>query len=163
MNASTIGSPVMKIPPPHNASVLRSLVRAGLALACFAGILVSATVYRSEGRIESTLRAMVAGDANEAMLGELEDSETRLNPDSLREQTEAIVLARMGRAEEAERLMLDVVKREPENQLVWVTLARVQATAGNDDAARRSHDRGEALNSRTPDLDVPPPLVIGKP
>jgi predicted Zn-dependent protease len=132
-------------------------------LACLAGIVVSAIVYRSEGRIESALRAVVGGAADDAILGELDDAETRLNPDSLRDNSKAIVLARTGRAAEAERLMLDVVEREPENQLVWVTFARVQVTAGHDEAARRSYDRAVALNSQTPDADLPPPLERGKP
>jgi predicted Zn-dependent protease len=127
------------------------------------GIVVSAIVYRSEGRIETSLKAVVAGQADESILGELEDAKTRLNPDSLRDNSKAIVLARTGRAGEAERLMLDVVEREPENQLVWVTLARVQVTAGHPEAARRSYDRAVALNSQTPDADLPPPLVRGKP
>jgi predicted Zn-dependent protease len=132
-------------------------------LACLVGILVSATVYRSEGRIESSLRTVVAGGADNAILAELAVAKTKLNPDSLRDNSTAIVLARTGRADEAERLMLDVVKREPENQLVWVTLARVQVTAGHDDAARRSYRRAVALNSQTPPADLPPPLVRGKP
>jgi predicted Zn-dependent protease len=124
---------------------------------------VSAIVYRSEGRIESAVRAVVGGAADEAILAELADARTRLNPDSLRDNSVAIVLARTGRAAEAERLMLDVVEREPENQLVWVTLARVQVTAGHDDAARRSYRRAVSLNSQTPRADLPPPLERGKP
>ena len=143
--------------------MLRSLARAGLVLACLAGIVVSAIVYRSEGRIQSAVRAVVGGAADEAILAELGDAKTKLNPDSLRDNSEAIVLARLGRADEAERLMLDVVRREPENQLVWVTLARVQVTAGHDDAARRSYRRAVALNSQTPQADLPPPLERGKP
>ena len=138
-------------------------MRAGLVAACLAGIVVSATVYRSEGRIESALRAVVAGAADNAILAELAVAKTRLNPDSLRDNSTAIVLARTGRADEAERLMLDVVEREPENQLVWVTLARVQSTAGKREAARRSYRRALALNSQTPPADVPPPLVKGRP
>ena len=121
-------------------------------------------VYRSEGRVEHALRAVVSGGADASILEELDAAETRLNPDSLRDNSEAIVLARMDRAQEAERLMLDVVQREPENQLVWVTLARVQVTAGHRDAARRSYRRALALNSQTPRTeDLPPPLEPGKP
>jgi Flp pilus assembly protein TadD len=138
-------------------------LRAGLALACVVGIVVSATVYRSEGRVEHALRAVVTGGAGDGILEELDAAETRLNPDSLRDNSEAIVLARTGRADEAERLMLGVVEREPENQLVWVTLARVQVTAGHRDAARRSYRRAVELNSQTPPADVPPPLERGKP
>ena len=138
-------------------------MRVGIALACVAGIVVSAMVYRSEGRIASSLKVVVAGGADAAILAELDDAKTKLNPDSLREQVEAIVLARTGRAGEAERLMLDVVEREPENQLVWVTLARVQVTAGHEEAARRSYRRAVSLNSQTPRADLPPPLERGKP
>lgn len=132
-------------------------------LACVVGIVVSAIVYKSEGRVEHALRAVVTGGANAGILEELEAAETRLNPDSLRDNSEAIVLARTGRAVEAERLMLEVVEREPENQLVWVTLARVQVTAGHEEAARRSYRRAVELNSQTPRADLPPPLERGKP
>ena len=132
-------------------------------VSCVVGIAVSAIVYRSEGRIETALKAVVAGGADDSLIADLDDAETRLNPDSLRDNSKAIVLARTGRADEAERLMLDVVEREPENQLVWVTLARVQVTAGHDDAARRSYRRAVALNSQTPQADLPPPLERGKP
>jgi predicted Zn-dependent protease len=124
---------------------------------------VSVIVYRSEGKIANAVKAVVAGSSDESLLDELDDARTKLNPDSLRDNSRAIVLARNGRADEAERLMLDVVEREPENQLVWVTLARVQVTAGHDDAARRSYDRAVALNSQTPDADLPPRLERGKP
>jgi predicted Zn-dependent protease len=127
-------------------------------------VIASAIVYRSEGRVEHALRAVVAGGADASILEELDAAETRLNPDSLRDNSEAIVLARTGRADEAERLMLDVVEREPENQLVWVTLARVQVTAGHREAARRSYRRAVALNSQTPRTEeLPPPLEPGKP
>ena len=109
------------------------------------------------------MRAVVGGAADNAILAELAAAKTKLNPDSLRDNSVAIVLARTGRADEAERLMLEVVEREPENQLVWVTLARVQVTAGHEDAARRSYRRAVALNSQTPRADLPPPLERGKP
>ena len=107
---------------------------------------------------------MVAGGADDAIVAELRAAETPLNPDSLRDNSEAIALARLGHADQAERLMQDVVEREPENQLVWVTLARVQVTAGHEEAARRSYRRALALNSQTPrSADLPPPLKPGQP
>jgi Flp pilus assembly protein TadD len=125
---------------------------------------VSAIVYRSEGRTASALKIVVAGGADDAIVAELRAAETPLNPDSLRDNSEAIALARLGHADQAERLMQDVVEREPENQLVWVTLARVQVTAGHEEAARRSYRRALALNSQTPrSADLPPPLKPGQP
>ena len=140
------------------------LVRAVLVAACLAGIAVSAIVYRSEGRTADGLRTILAGGGDEATLRELRDAKTPFNPESLRDSNEAIVLTLLGRANEGERLMQDVVEREPENQLVWVTMARVQVTAGHLDAARRSYRRALALNSQTPRTeDLPPPLEPGKP
>jgi Flp pilus assembly protein TadD len=139
-------------------------VRAGLVVACLVGIAVSAIVYRSEGRTASALKVVVAGGGDDAVVAELRDAKTPLNPDSLRDNSEAIALARLGHVEEAERLMLDVVEREPENQLVWVTLARVQVTAGREEAARRSYRRALALNSQTSrSEELPPPLRPGRP
>ena len=141
------------------------VVRVGLVAACLVGIAVSAIVYRSEGRTASALKAVLAGrGADEAVVAELRDAETPLNPDSLRDNSEAIALTLLGRTDEAERLMLDAVAREPENQLVWVTLARVQVTAGHKEAARRSYRRALALNSQTPRTEeLPPPLEPGNP
>jgi predicted Zn-dependent protease len=139
------------------------LVRAGLVVACLAGIAVSAIVYRSEGRTASALKVVVAGGGDDAVIAELRAAKTPLNPDSLRDNSEAIALARLGHAAEAERLMAPVVRREPENQLVWVVMARVQVTAGHPAAARRSYRRAVALNSQTPRLDLPPPLRPGQP
>ena len=158
-----MGSAVTKIPPPHNARVLKLLVRAGLVVACLAGIVVSAIVYRSEGRTADALKVVVGGGGDDAVVAQLRAAKTPLNPDSLRDSSEAIALARLGHADDAERLMEDVVRREPENQLVWVTMARVQVTAGDEDAARRSYSRAVALNSQTPRVDLPPPLRPGQP
>ena len=140
------------------------LVRAALVAACVVGIAVSAIVYRSEGRTASALKVVVAGGGDDAVVAELRDAKTPLNPDSLRDNSEAIALARLGHAGEAERLMEDVVRREPENQLVWVTMARVQVTAGHEEAARRSYRRALDLNSQTPrSAALPPPLRPGQP
>jgi predicted Zn-dependent protease len=125
---------------------------------------VSAIVYRSEGRTASAVKIVVAGGGDDAIVAELRDAKTPLNPDSLRDNSEAIILARLGHTEEAERLMQDVVEREPENQLVWVTMARVQVTAGHTEAARRSYKRAIDLNSQTTrSADLPPPLRLGQP
>lgn len=106
----------------------------------------------------------MAGGGDDAVIAELRNAKTPLNPDSLRDNSEAIALARLGHADEAERLMEDVVRREPENQLVWVTMARVQVTAGHEEAARRSYRRALALNSQTSRAaDLPPPLRPGQP
>jgi cytochrome c-type biogenesis protein CcmH/NrfG len=153
-----------KIPPPHNASVLRLLVRAVLVAACVAGIAVSVIVYRSEGRTADSLKTLLAGGGDEATLRQLRDAETPFNPESLRDTSEATVLTLLGRADEGERLLQDTVRREPENQLVWVTLSRIQVTAGRTAAARRSYRRALALNSQTPrSIDMPPPLRLGGP
>lgn len=137
------------------------LVRAVLAAACVAGALASVTVYRSDGKIAAALREVVPGGGDAATVAAMDDAKTFLNPDSLREANKAIVLARYGAAGEAERIMLRVVEREPENQNAWVVLARVQATKGDRVAARRSYRRAVELNSRTPFIE-PVPLRRGR-
>jgi len=151
-------------PPAHNASVPISMsVRAGLVAVCVAGAFASLTAYHSDGKIADGLRQVVAGGGDQATIDELDDADTFLNPDSLRGSSKAMALTRTGRAAEAERIMLDAVRREPENQLVWVVLARIQVTRGELPAARRSYARALALNSKTPRIPLPPPLRRGAP
>jgi predicted Zn-dependent protease len=130
---------------------------------CVAGIAASLIAYDSNRKIEDGLRTVVAGGGDASTVRELDDARTRLNPDSLRDSSKAIALARTDRAAEAERIMLDAVAREPENQLVWITLARVQATLGKRAAAQRSYLRSLALNSQTPPTSRPLPLRPGRP
>jgi Flp pilus assembly protein TadD len=132
-----------------------------LAAACVAGVWASVTVYRSDGKIVTALREVVPGGGDAATVAAMEDAKTFLNPDSLREANQAIVLARYGAAPRAEEIMLRVTEREPENQNAWIVLARVQATKGDRAAARRSYRRAVELNSQTP-LIEPIPLRRGR-
>ncbi len=88
----------------------------------------------------------------------LEDADSPLNPDALRETTLAIALLKTGRPAEAERVAVGATKEEPESVNAWVTLARIQRTRGRLDAARRSYTRARALNSQIPPRDLPPPF-----
>jgi predicted Zn-dependent protease len=119
--------------------------------------------YRSQRETGLALIETLRGGGDESTLKQLDDAETRLYPDSVRDSTRALVLARIGRAAEGERLMLDAVEREPENQILWITLARVQATLGKRDAARASQARAVALNSQTPAGVEPPPIEPRRP
>ena len=132
-------------------------VRALVVALCIAGAVGSFIGYRSQSETAAVLSEMIAGRADESMLRRLDDADTFLYPDTLRDSTRAITLTRLGRAEEAERVLLRAVEREPENQTLWVTLARVQATLGKPEAARASAARSSALNSQTP-LFEPAPI-----
>jgi Flp pilus assembly protein TadD len=137
---------------------LSVLVRAALVVACIAGAVGSFIAYRSQRETGLALVTMLRGGGDESTLRQLEDADTPLYPDSVRDSTKAIVLARLGRGAEGERLLFDAIEREPENQILWITLARVQATLGKRDEARASQARAVALNSQTPAGDVPPPI-----
>lgn len=137
---------------------LSILVRAALVVACIAGAVGSFIAYRSQRETGLALVEMLRGGGDESTLKQLEDADTRLYPDSVRDSTKAVVLARLGRAAEGERLLFDAVEREPENQILWITLARVQATLGKGSAARASQARAVALNSQTPAGGAPPPI-----
>jgi Flp pilus assembly protein TadD len=137
---------------------LSIVVRGALVAACLAGAVCSFIAYRSQRETGLALVTMLRGGGDESTLRQLEDADTPLYPDSLRDSTKAVVLARLGRAGEGERLLLDAVAREPENQVLWITLARVQARLGKRAAARRSYARAVALNSQTPAGGAPLPI-----
>lgn len=138
--------------------VARLLIRASLVLACSAGVVASIIVHRSDERTRAGFQQVLAGSSDESTLRLLESAESPLNPDAVREIGIAGVLARQGRTEEAVSMLRDLAEREPENAFVWVSLARVQVTAGRRDDARRSYDRARALNSRIPARGLPPPV-----
>ena len=134
------------------------LIRASVVVACVAGVVASIIVHRSDERTRQGFEQVLAGSKSDATLRLLESAESRLNPDAVREIGMAGVIARQGRTAEAEELLADLAEREPENAFVWVSLARVQVTAGRRAAARRSYDRARALNSRIPERGLPPPV-----
>lgn len=119
---------------------------------------ISLIVYQSQRETGLALVEMLRGGGDETTLNRLDDADTPLYPDSVRDSTRAVVLTRLGRPAEGERVLLDAVEREPENQILWVTLARVQATLGKRDAARASAARASALNSQTPMVGDPAPI-----
>ena len=101
---------------------------------------------------------MLRGGGDESTLAQLDRADTPLYPDSVRDSTRGVLLTRLGRPAEGERVLLDAIRREPENQVLWVTLARVQATLGKRAAARASAARASALNSQTPLVGDPAPI-----
>ena len=136
----------------------RLLVRAALVAACGLGVVASVIVHRSDERTRQGFQQVLAGSSSESTLRLLESAESRLNPDAVREIGIAGVLARQGRTAEAEALLRRLAEREPENAFVWVSLARVQVTAGRRADAKRSYDRARELNSRIPERGLPPPV-----
>lgn len=106
---------------------------------------------------------MLRGGGDETTLRQLDDADTPLYPDSVRDQTRAVLLTRLGRPAEGERVLLDAIEREPENQILWVTLARVQATLGKRDEARAAAARASSLNSQTPLVGDPAPIEPTRP
>jgi Flp pilus assembly protein TadD len=121
-------------------------------------VVASIIVHRSDERTRQGFEQVLAGSASDSTLRLLESAESRLNPDAVREIGIAGVLARQGRMAEAVALLRRLAAREPENAFVWVSLARVQVTAGRLAEARRSYDRARALNSRIPERGLPPPV-----
>jgi hypothetical protein len=134
------------------------LGRAALVVACVALAACSLIVYRSQRETGLALVTMLRGGGDESTLAQLDRADTPLYPDSVRDSTRAVLLTRLGRPAEGERVLLDAIGREPENQILWVTLARVQATLGKRDAARASAARASALNSQTPLVGEPAPI-----
>jgi Flp pilus assembly protein TadD len=137
---------------------LSILVRAALVAGCVALAACSFIAYRSQRETGLALVTMLRGGGDESTLRQLDDADTRLYPDSVRDSTRAVLLARLGRPAEGESVLLEAIEREPENQVLWVTLARVQATLGKREEARASAARASALNSQTPLVGDPAPI-----
>ena len=133
-------------------------LRALIVLVCAAGVIGSLIVHRSDERIRQGFNEMVIGGSADSTLRKLEDADSRLNPDSRRDLGIAGVLVRRGRGAEAEAVLREALRREPENALLWVGLARVQVTAGKPAAAERSYDRARSLNTQIPRQGLPAPL-----
>jgi predicted Zn-dependent protease len=140
------------------APPLQIAVRAALAALCLAGTVVALQVHRSNSRIAEGFNAVLVNKVDAGTVAELEDADSPLNPDALRESTLALALVKTGRAADGERVARGNVAAEPENVNAWVVLARIQRTRGRTAAARRSYARAKSLNSQIPRLDVPPPL-----
>ena len=135
-----------------------ALIRVAVVLACVAGIAASVIVHRSDERTRSGFQEVLAGSSSESTVRLLESAESRLNPDSVREIGIAGVRARQKRFDEAVAILRRLAEEEPENAFVWVSLARVQVTAGARAEAKRSYDRARELNPRIPATGLPPPV-----
>ena len=133
-------------------------LRALIVLVCAAGVVGSLIVYRSDERIRNGFNEMTIGGSSDSTLRKLEDADSWLNPDSRRELGIAGVLVRRGRGAEAEAVLREALRREPENALLWVGLARVLVTTGRRAAAERSYDRARSLNTQIPRQGLPAPL-----
>lgn len=102
---------------------------------------------------------MLAGGSADSTLRKLEDADSKLNPDTRRELGLAGVYVRRGQGPEAEAVLRDAIRREPENVYLWAGLARVQVTTGRRAVAERSYDRARELNTQIPREGLPAPLA----
>ena len=136
---------------------VRVVARLVVAGACAAGVVASLITYRSEDRLQESFRSVVEGrPAAETV--ELLETSRALNPDSRRETGGAGFLLRNGDPARAEEWLRRVVRSEPENAGVWLTLARFQVARGQRAAARASYERARELDPHLPRIALPPPL-----
>jgi predicted Zn-dependent protease len=119
---------------------------------------VAIHVHTSNSRVAEGFTDLLFDRVDQGTVEALEDADSPLNPDGLRETTLAIALLETGRAAEGERVAIGATREEPESVNAWVTLARIQRTIGKLDEARRSYARARELNSQIPPRDLPPPF-----
>lgn len=131
--------------------------RVALVGACAAGVAASVITYRSETRIESGFRQVGEGRSDPATARLLEGAKTPLNPNRAREFGLAAILLRRGRGAEAEALMVDLTRKEPDNAFAWFGLTRVRVARGRTAAARESWRRAAELDSQIDVERLPPP------
>lgn len=131
-------------------------MRAGVAGLCAVGVAASLISYRGEKRLEESFLSVVQGKPT-AETVELLDSSDTLNPDTRRDTGKATFFAGMGRVDEAEAIMRDAARREPENMSVWLSWARIRLSLGRRDAAREAYSRAKELDPQLPRDALPPP------
>lgn len=125
---------------------------------CLAGTFAALEVHRSNSTLADGFDDVLFQRPTAATIELLEDADSPLNPDALRERSLAIALVKTGRPAGGERIALRMVREEPESVENWVVLSRLQRTLGKDAAARRSFARARELNSQIPALGLPPRL-----
>ena len=134
----------------------RILLRAALAGTCLAAAIASFMTYIAVVRLKDAFVEFDSAPNFARALRDMRASDSPLDPSTLRKTVIAVGLLRTGRPAEAEGVMANAVRREPENAAMWVTLARVQLTRGRPAAARASYAHSRRLNPHVP-RRLPPP------
>jgi predicted Zn-dependent protease len=133
---------------------MRTLVRAGVAGLCVAGVVASAITYRSQHRLDQAFGSVVAGKPKAATV-ELAKGSQLLHPDTKADVAKAVFALFHHDRVHAVAYAEDATRREPENAGTWLALARIQVGVGKRADARASYARAKTLDSRLPRTPFP--------
>jgi tetratricopeptide (TPR) repeat protein len=134
----------------------RSLVRAGVAALCAAGVVCGLVTYRSERRVEDAFGASL-GKRPAAEIEKLFDESRPLNPGAARDLTLARLHHELDDPGRAQELLDDARDQEPESIRVWFFATRLALARGDRPEALRSWARARELDPTLP-VALPPPL-----
>jgi Flp pilus assembly protein TadD len=123
---------------------------------CIAGAATALIAYRSERKADEVVRLTLdavgrkagdprAGQARREALHAL-DGALVLNPDSNLEVQRALFLE--PRRRDAEALMRKLIRREPENVFLWLSLSNLRESRGDVAGAGRAFGRAAELDPR---------------
>jgi Tfp pilus assembly protein PilF len=134
----------------------RSLVRAGVAALCAAGVVAGVVTFRNEQKVEDAFSAAIENRPLPEIERRFEDSRT-LNPGAARELAMARLNHQHGNPQRAEELLAEAEDLEPENIRVWHLGARLALARGDRREAERRWARARELDPQLPSA-LPPPL-----
>lgn len=118
-------------------------ISAGFLLLALA--LLASSLYISERYIQDQQQLAAAGDVDGAL--EAADTAARFDPfDTESLQTQAAVLQNQGRNQEAERVLQRAIQRDPNNNLLYLSLGNLQMTMGKFEVAEENFREVLRLN-----------------
>ena len=134
----------------------RSLVRAGVAALCAAGVVAGVVTYRSEKRTEDAFSATLGRQPLDRIDRLFEQSKP-LNPGAAREVALARLSYLRGDPQRAEELLAEATDLEPHNIRVWHLGTRIALGRRDRATAERRWARARELDPQLP-AALPPPL-----
>ena len=134
----------------------RSLIRAGVAALCAAGVVAGVVTFRSEKKVEEAFSDAIQDRPLTEIERSFEDSRP-LNPGAARELAMARANFEHGNPRRAEELLAEAEELEPENVRVWHFGARLALARNDRREAERRWARAREIDPQLPSA-LPPPL-----
>jgi Flp pilus assembly protein TadD len=134
----------------------RSLIRAGVAALCAAGVVAGVVTFRSEKKVEDAFSGAIESRPLAEVERRFEDSRP-LNPGAARELALARLHYEHGDPARAEELLAEAGELEPDNVRIWHFGARLALARDDRPEARRRWARARELDPQLP-AALPPPL-----
>ena len=136
---------------------IRLITRALLAAVCVAGIVAAVEARRAQTQLTDSLERFAKTGDNPRALRELRESDSSLHPSAYRETAVAFALLATDKPVEAEEVIAEAARREPDNPKPWLELTRIQLARGREAQARESWAHVRRLDPLLP-AELPAPV-----